>query len=400
MPPAAMRPPTPFPFRTDRAAIDLDDLVVLCEAYPQEAYAHLTEGRLAEWLRAAGHPRAADVAEALRSGGPPALVCVTRFLDGCRTEPRGSRGPEPATGGAALAMPVAPAGGSVAVMASPQPLAAALAKQWDWLKLGGKAGARQGGLAAMAGAFAVLCVAANWDRHLQDRREFSVLLGLTAVSSILIGFTLGGAVGFVIGAVWGVTEARRNPTAKHLLDSNLKWPVRISTALLGMAAAGLFLWMPGMSSDDGGYLDIVREGDALRSAGSGPAAIEAYDRAIALRPRRSEGYVGRGAARLDTKAYPDAVADLTRGIEKQGGDAEKDSVPVQQRVAAYQARARAYMGQKDYPRAIADLTAALKFFEFDPALLRLRAECHQSIGERARADSDFAMAAKIEGIAK
>lgn len=79
--------------------------------------------------------------------------------------------------------------------------------------------------------------------------------------------------------------------------------------MIGLAFALLFTGQPAPAYDE-----LVERGVRLGKEGQMEAAALAFDRAIAVAPRRPEAWVERGGLRFLEARYPEAVRDLERGL--------------------------------------------------------------------------------------
>ncbi|QDU21341.1 tetratricopeptide repeat protein [Urbifossiella limnaea] len=385
-----------FPFRPDRHAADLAELILLCEVFPQEAHAHLASGAAAAWLRAAGYPGPSYLADGLGGSGLPALACVGQFLDGCRPYLA-------AVGTASLPPADAPDRETVAAgVVGAAPAAAAAGLDFDryreWAVEGGGVGARVGRWALGAAVLAVpvlYWVLGGWDGVDLPAPAPIVLLGLGLLAAAA-GGVAGSAVGAVCGAVGGLVGAHNDPAADVMPEPEIRKGVAVVTALLGLAGGFVVARHVAADRSIDRYARLVREADALRKAGSPAAAVEGYGKAAALDPGRHAAYFGRGQAQLDARAYADAVADFTRVIELQTRPGRAEPPDGHDLSAAYYNRAIGYRSQRDHARAVADLTEAIRLFPFGADAFRLRAECYRATGERAKAEADLAQAAKLD----
>lgn len=395
---SAAPPPTtpPFPFRPGAAAADLAGLVALCEAYPQEAHAHLATGAAAAWLRGAGYAGPSYLADGLGGSGLPALTCVAQFLDGCRPYLAAVAAvPQPSTN--------TPDRESLAAdVVGATPVAEAAGQDFDqyreWAFEGGRVGARVGRWTLGAAVFSVPAlywVLGGWDGVDLPAPAPVVVLGL-GLFAVLAGWVAGSAVGAVCGAVGGLVSAHNDPAAADVPEPEIRKGVALVAALLGLAGGFVVARHVATDRSIDRYDRLVREADALRKAGSPAAAVEGYGKAAALDRRRHAAYFGRGQAHLDARAYSDAVADFTRVIELQTRPGRAEPPDGHDLSAAYYNRAIGYRYQRDHARAVADLTEAIRLFPFGADAFRLRAECYRATGERAKAEADLAQAAKLD----
>lgn len=114
----------------------------------------------------------------------------------------------------------------------------------------------------------------------------------------------------------------------------------------------------GLSVDDRAAT-YVNLGILMRRRGNMAGAINAYDRAIALRPGLAEAWLNRGAAHVSMGESRQAIQDLNTALSL---DPERAEFALVNRAAAYED-----IGELE--AAYADLQAALALApEFDPAL--------------------------------
>jgi len=89
--------------------------------------------------------------------------------------------------------------------------------------------------------------------------------------------------------------------------------------------------------------------NVLAVLGHHGGAIDAFDRAIRLKPGYAEAYYFRGLSRQETKAFEEAARDYTRAIRAGLAVAE-----------IYNARGAARARCGDYPSAIRDFSTAIR----------------------------------------
>ena len=100
------------------------------------------------------------------------------------------------------------------------------------------------------------------------------------------------------------------------------------------------------------YLD---RGSDFLAKGNYDRAIEAYDKAIELKPDFADAYSNRGAAYAKKGDYPRTVADYDKAIEL------KPSIELPPNAAAaYNIRGAGFLGKGNYDRAIVDYTTAIQ----------------------------------------
>ena len=201
-------PPAPFRLVPGAEATDLIALVQLCESHPQDAHRHLLDGKLAEWLRAAGYPGPAYLADGLRVSGLPVLSCVAQFVDGCR--PFLAAPPGPAAGpmvAPAVADPAAaePPGNNLNEPTAP--VESASGRAWRWGSEGSRVGGTAGVIGLAGGACAVQALywlMGGWGPGLPASPAVIVLF--VGAGAALAGSLLGAAAGAVTGAVMAVDK--------------------------------------------------------------------------------------------------------------------------------------------------------------------------------------------------
>ncbi|MBX9627316.1 MAG: tetratricopeptide repeat protein, partial [Gemmataceae bacterium] len=110
-----------------------------------------------------------------------------------------------------------------------------------------------------------------------------------------------------------------------------------------------------------------------------PAALVAFDRAVALDPANWEGHFERGVVLVALRDFDAAMAALDRAVALRPAA----WVPYYTRgVAAYDLK-------RDYARAAAEWTGAIDRGCPQPVVWLYRGECHQKLGDLDRALADF-----------
>jgi serine/threonine-protein kinase len=112
-------------------------------------------------------------------------------------------------------------------------------------------------------------------------------------------------------------------------------------------------------------------------------AIEAFTRAIALRPNVAAGYRYRAYAHLGLRDRVRAVADFDQAIKLKPDDAQ---------LRAEQAVER--LKQRDFASAIDDCAAALRLDPGRSDVYAIRGRCLAALGESEKAAADFTTAAE------
>ena len=112
------------------------------------------------------------------------------------------------------------------------------------------------------------------------------------------------------------------------------------------------------------------------------------NKAIELEPDNAHAYMNRAAFySLDLEDYNAAIADLTRAIEIEKQNSEL--------ALYYYQRGECYQKLNMYAEAIADYTKYISLTEQKdpksvllPWAYKLRAECYEAIGDKAKAQAD------------
>jgi len=104
----------------------------------------------------------------------------------------------------------------------------------------------------------------------------------------------------------------------------------------------------------------VNMGILLAHAGRHGEAMDAYNRAIDIRPDLGEAWLNRGIAHLEHRDYATAEADFTRALE----------LGVREEHKVYFNRAMTYDAREQYPQAYADFQMALELSPGWPLPLR------------------------------
>ncbi len=102
-------------------------------------------------------------------------------------------------------------------------------------------------------------------------------------------------------------------------------------------------------SSTGSYEDWVNYGNQLWRVGLNQAAVEAFNRAIKLKPNLYHAWYGKGLALKEDGKYREAVAAFDRVIQIQPNIFE-----------AWRERGEALAELKDYPQALASIDTAIK----------------------------------------
>lgn len=109
-------------------------------------------------------------------------------------------------------------------------------------------------------------------------------------------------------------------------------------------------------------------------------ALSDANKAIELWPERLPGYVIRATTLTDLGRVDEALVDLDKVVEADGG------------YAAYLARGHAYYQKRDYDLAIADFTMAIDKMPNSPAALMGRGNSYNALKRYADASKDFSTA--------
>jgi tetratricopeptide (TPR) repeat protein len=120
----------------------------------------------------------------------------------------------------------------------------------------------------------------------------------------------------------------------------------------------------------------IREGVGIAAAGDESAAIERFNRAIAMRPDFAAAYLRRRSSRQGLRQTDAAVADPARALQLDPGLA-----------AAHIAMGLVYRDQGHGDRAIAEFTAALTLLPNDAYYQR--GPVYESLGQHERVIEDY-----------
>ena len=113
-------------------------------------------------------------------------------------------------------------------------------------------------------------------------------------------------------------------------------------------------------------------------------AIQDYDAALRLNPRKVEAYINRGFDRVFLKQYHQAIQDFDAGLRLNPRIAE-----------AYLNRGVAYAALKQYRRAIQDFDETLRLSPRDPGAYINRGNSYEALGRRAEAIRDYQAALRF-----
>ena len=108
------------------------------------------------------------------------------------------------------------------------------------------------------------------------------------------------------------------------------------------------------------------------------AAIEGYDKAIALDPNDAVAYNNRGLAYANKGQHDRAIEDYNKAIQLNPNDA-----------LTYSARGNAYSNKGQYDRAIEDYNKAIQLDPNDAAAYAVRGIAYYKKGNMGRAISDL-----------
>lgn len=126
------------------------------------------------------------------------------------------------------------------------------------------------------------------------------------------------------------------------------------------------------------------QGNARMDRGDSESAVEAYTRALKLKPHDTDAYIKRGKAWSKKGNFDQAVADFTTALELKPHKA-----------AVYVNRGRAWDGKGRSERAIADFTRALDINPYDADTYMYRGIVWDKKGDFDQAVSDFNNALSI-----
>ncbi|QTA86963.1 tetratricopeptide repeat protein [Desulfonema magnum] len=126
------------------------------------------------------------------------------------------------------------------------------------------------------------------------------------------------------------------------------------------------------------------QGNARMDRGDSESAVEAYTRALKLKPHDTDAYIKRGKAWSKKGNFDQAVADFTTALELKPHNA-----------SVYVKRGKAWYGKGDFGRAIADFTTALELKPHKAAVYVNRGRAWDGKGRSERAIADFTRALDI-----
>lgn len=130
---------------------------------------------------------------------------------------------------------------------------------------------------------------------------------------------------------------------------------------------------------------VFNEAVELVAEGNHSAALERFDRALALKPAFAVGYIGRGTSYLALGRFEDAVADFNNAI-----DLEPEITEI------YYLRAQAHFQTGSTGRAIADLTILINILPDRSDAYFMRGLANAEMGRHQKAIDDFSKAIELE----
>jgi serine/threonine protein kinase len=139
-----------------------------------------------------------------------------------------------------------------------------------------------------------------------------------------------------------------------------------------------------LALDPNHAIALSRRGIATLANGDPQGALMDLNRAIALSPDYAGAYYGRGLVQSSLNNRPAALADYNRALSLNPKLA-----------AAFLGRGDLYVAQQQYPAAIADYTRVTELWSRSPEVYRKRAEVYVLLGDRNRAMADFVKAGKL-----
>ncbi len=131
--------------------------------------------------------------------------------------------------------------------------------------------------------------------------------------------------------------------------------------------------------------EVFNEAVELVAEGNHSAALERFDRALALKPAFAVGYIGRGTSYLALGRYEEAVADLNNAI-----DLEPEITEI------YYLRAQAHFQTGSTGRAIADLTILINILPDRSDAYFMRGLANAEMGRHQKAIDDFSKSIELE----
>lgn len=130
---------------------------------------------------------------------------------------------------------------------------------------------------------------------------------------------------------------------------------------------------------------LAERGHLMESRGRFQEAIDAYTKALGLRPNDATIYYDRGVAFGRLKRWKEAVEDYTRAIEH---DSEM--------ARAYNNRATAYAQQRQFERAVVDFTKAIALDPRGALTYRNRGLAYHDLGQFNQAIEDYTVAIRLD----
>jgi len=130
---------------------------------------------------------------------------------------------------------------------------------------------------------------------------------------------------------------------------------------------------------------FIKRGFAKQSLGNYEGAIEDYSRAIELNPRYPIVFYNRGNAKINLKNYEGAIEDYSRAIELNPRYAN-----------AFYNRGNTKINLKNYVGAINDFDAAIKFDSKNAIFYKRRADAKAKLEDSKGAIIDYKKAIKIK----
>jgi tetratricopeptide (TPR) repeat protein len=124
-------------------------------------------------------------------------------------------------------------------------------------------------------------------------------------------------------------------------------------------------------------------------------AIADYTSSLEINPNDSSARWNRAILYANLRKYDDAIADWTTYIDGDTDFSNQLDGRDKSIAGAYFQRARIYQGNlHDYSKAVADYSAALQLNPNIEDAHRLRGESYESLGEKEKAQQDFAIEPK------
>jgi tetratricopeptide (TPR) repeat protein len=132
------------------------------------------------------------------------------------------------------------------------------------------------------------------------------------------------------------------------------------------------------------HQELYQQGIAKAEAGEWQAANELFDQVLQLRPDFSEAYFQRGRIRFKLNQFSEAIADYTRALLADSGNAN-----------LYYARSIAHLSANSFESAIADAKDSIRLKPDFAAAYHLLGTIRQKQGMKQKAIASYKKAAEL-----